>query len=194
MSVNSKMTALADEIRVLSGAEGTMGLDAMKSNVNTANSSVSAALSALVDKGVEVPDGTNVTGLAELIAEVGVDGILASGTIIPSEDANNYQLDTGIILSGKKFVLWYAEFSAPPNASYIAVVGFGQASRDYKYFGINGLGSPYVRSVSIETLNSTIVKLPGSVANYSFTLRAGYKYCWVVYDSTFNGFLGSDLT
>lgn len=40
MSVNSKMTALADEIRILSGTEGTMGLDAMKTNVNQANSNV----------------------------------------------------------------------------------------------------------------------------------------------------------
>lgn len=74
VTVNEKMTALADEIRVLSGTEGTMGLDAMKSNVNTANSAVSAALSALVDKGVEVPDGSNVSGLAELIAALEVGG------------------------------------------------------------------------------------------------------------------------
>ena len=40
MSVNSKMTALADEIRILSGTEDTMGLDAMKTNVNQANSNV----------------------------------------------------------------------------------------------------------------------------------------------------------
>lgn len=68
------LTALADEIRVLSGTEGTMGLDAMKSNVNTANSAVSAALSVLVDKGVDVPDGSNVSGLAELIAALEVGG------------------------------------------------------------------------------------------------------------------------
>ena len=37
MSVNTKMTAIADEIRELSGTTDTMGLDAMASNVNEAN-------------------------------------------------------------------------------------------------------------------------------------------------------------
>lgn len=40
MSVNTKMTAIADEIRTLSGATGTLGLDAMANNINEANSEV----------------------------------------------------------------------------------------------------------------------------------------------------------
>ena len=37
MSVNTKMTAIADEIRELSGTTDTMGLDAMASKVSEAN-------------------------------------------------------------------------------------------------------------------------------------------------------------
>lgn len=40
MSVNSKMTELADEIRELSGTIETMSLDAMKNHVNEANTEV----------------------------------------------------------------------------------------------------------------------------------------------------------
>lgn len=40
MSVNSKMTALADEIRTLNGAAGALSLDSMKSNVGAANTAV----------------------------------------------------------------------------------------------------------------------------------------------------------
>lgn len=40
MSVNSKMTALADKIRVLSGTEDAMGLDDMATNVGNANTEV----------------------------------------------------------------------------------------------------------------------------------------------------------
>jgi hypothetical protein len=40
MSVNSKMTAIADEIRELSGTTETMGLDAMASNLGEANNEV----------------------------------------------------------------------------------------------------------------------------------------------------------
>lgn len=40
MSVHSKMTALADEIRALNGTTGALGLDAMKNNVDAANTAV----------------------------------------------------------------------------------------------------------------------------------------------------------
>lgn len=41
MSVNSKMSAIADEIRTLSGTSGVMGLDAMATNIGDANTEVS---------------------------------------------------------------------------------------------------------------------------------------------------------
>lgn len=37
MTVNSKMTELADEVRELSGSTGKMGIDAMVSTLNTEN-------------------------------------------------------------------------------------------------------------------------------------------------------------
>lgn len=40
MSVNTKMTAIADEIRVLSGTDESMGLDAMANNINDANEEI----------------------------------------------------------------------------------------------------------------------------------------------------------
>ena len=40
MSVNTKMTAIADEIRVLSGTTDPMGLDAMATNVGNANDEI----------------------------------------------------------------------------------------------------------------------------------------------------------
>ena len=44
MSVNSKMTALADEIRELSGTTDTMGLDAMAHVLNTENTNFQSNL------------------------------------------------------------------------------------------------------------------------------------------------------
>lgn len=41
MSVNSKMTAIADKIRTLLGLSGEMGLDAMATNLQDANAEVS---------------------------------------------------------------------------------------------------------------------------------------------------------
>lgn len=47
MSVNSKLTALADEIRVLSGTTYTMGLDAMKAHVDEANDEIASQVELL---------------------------------------------------------------------------------------------------------------------------------------------------
>lgn len=94
MSVNSKMTAIANAVRDLRGMSGTMGLDAMATNVNGAKTAVDAALAALTEKGVTVPDGTKVDGLSDLIAAIESGGgvllpegfILASGSFVPATE------------------------------------------------------------------------------------------------------------
>lgn len=63
MSVKAKMTAIADEIRELSGTSGAMGLDAMATNLGDAN--------------------TEVSGQADLIAQIAsaLDGKASGGNI-----------------------------------------------------------------------------------------------------------------
>lgn len=84
MSVNSKMTAIADQIRTLLGLTGTMGLDEMAAHLGTEQSNVTAALAAIADKGVTVPDGSNSDSLAALIAaiEAGGGGEIITGSFI----------------------------------------------------------------------------------------------------------------
>ena len=91
MSVDSKMTAIADKIRGLLGLSGDMGLDAMATNLTTEQANITAALSALAEKGVTVPAGANSNALAGLIAAIEAGGgkingkAYACGTIILSE-------------------------------------------------------------------------------------------------------------
>lgn len=68
MSVNSKMTAIADKIRGLRGITGQMGLDAMATHLATVQSQISAALTTLSDMGVSVPAGATAGNLSALIA------------------------------------------------------------------------------------------------------------------------------
>jgi hypothetical protein len=69
ISVNAKMTALADEIRVLSGTTGAMGLDAMATNVGEANDEIDtqatkiAEISALLEG--KAVSGTHLDGNIE---------------------------------------------------------------------------------------------------------------------------------
>lgn len=74
MSVNSEMTAIADLIRGLRGVSGKMGLDAMKGHLQDEQDGLDSALTALAEKGVTVPDGTKVDGLAALIAAIEAGG------------------------------------------------------------------------------------------------------------------------
>lgn len=55
MGVNSKMTVIADKIRSLLGVTGTMGLDAMATNLGTEQTNVSNAFTAIGNKGGTVP-------------------------------------------------------------------------------------------------------------------------------------------
>lgn len=65
---------------------GTVSMD------NTVDNAVAAALAALTEKGVTVPAGANVTGLADLIAAVesGGEGNISAGTFTPSEDMTKF--------------------------------------------------------------------------------------------------------
>lgn len=82
MSVDSKMTAIADKIRGLLGLSGEMGLDAMATNLTTEQANIAAALAALTEKGVEVPTGANSNALAGLIAAIeSGGGEIVTGTV-----------------------------------------------------------------------------------------------------------------
>lgn len=61
MSVNSKMTAIADPIRSLMGLTGTLGLDAMASNLSSANGQVTDQ-TALIAQIIEAAEGKAAGG------------------------------------------------------------------------------------------------------------------------------------
>lgn len=65
----------------------------MQTEIDRISGNVSAALSAIAEKGVTVPDGSTSNTLAGLIASIEAGGINAiAGTITVSSDVNNYEL------------------------------------------------------------------------------------------------------
>lgn len=74
MSVNEKMTALADSVRHLRGTTEKLGIDQMCEEVGATKGDIDAAFFALSEKGVSVPDGAGSDDLAALIAEIEAGG------------------------------------------------------------------------------------------------------------------------
>lgn len=88
MSVNSKMTAIADKIRSILGISGTMGLDAIVSNLGTVQTNIISAFTAVDNKGGIVPSSQVSGNLASAIAS------------IPSGGGSSVQIVTGTFNTG----------------------------------------------------------------------------------------------
>ena len=90
MSVNTKMTAIADKIRTLLGVSGKMGLDAMDANLDTACTEVSNAYAAITEKGGTVPEALNIVNLSAAINSLsGLNFEVVGGTSAPANPAEN---------------------------------------------------------------------------------------------------------
>lgn len=83
MSVNTKMTAIADEIRELSGTTAAMGLDAMAAHVSDANAEVDEQAIMIEEllgalDGKSAPEGSTLStvyvGTTDPTVDIGSDG------------------------------------------------------------------------------------------------------------------------
>lgn len=83
MSVNSKMTALADEIRVLSGTEDTMGLDAMTTHVGDANTEIDSQADLIAQIQSAVDNLPEAGGAEPTLQEKTVTPATSSQTVTP---------------------------------------------------------------------------------------------------------------
>lgn len=70
MSVNSAMTAIADKIRAILGISGTMGLNAMSTNLGTMQTNLNSAYTAIGNKGGTVPSSKVSGNLATAINSI----------------------------------------------------------------------------------------------------------------------------
>lgn len=83
MSVNSKMTALADEVRTLSGATAKLGIDAMTTNVQSANNEVENQTTLLAQAIAALEGKTAAGSPAPVLQNKTVTPATSSQTVTP---------------------------------------------------------------------------------------------------------------
>lgn len=156
MSVNSKMTALADEIRELSGAEDAMGLDTMAEHIGEANEDVAteAGLIAQITTALEgkaVGDG-NGNGVDICTVTVRLpDGSIEAGAFI---DYSGYST-----INGKTALARYDNTTGSSN--YIEFRSIVQNTMMFVYHPSKVLSYPPYMSgdVKITAGNSQLIIL-----------------------------------
>lgn len=156
--INEKMTAIADKIRELLGLSGTMGLDAMATNLETEHTNIANAFAAVGNKGGTVPaskvssnleDAINsissgvtvqvktgiVTGVSGTAKTVNLgfkpDAVFFTGT----DPSYNVKVHAGVAFTEANVKSMDTLF-APPSTSYVySVFTVGQTSSGFAVKG-----------------------------------------------------------
>ena len=105
MSIFSKMTSIADKIRAIRGTTDTMGLDSMATNLETVQTNITSAFTAIGNKGGSVPSSRVSGNLVEAIQTIPIKStpqvftgsITARGTSFSEEINCGFQPDLVIV-------------------------------------------------------------------------------------------------
>ena len=142
------LTSIAEEVRSVDGSSSTLTPAQMQARLTAVKSSIDAAFSALTAKEVEVPSGSNVHGLADLIATIEVGGGLptglskvAYGTVTPSYNVSSVKITHGLGVAPNFAILFGT--SGMPSGSYhmIATYVLYKSSSSVTYANASGYNS-----------------------------------------------------
>ena len=178
MSVDSKMTAIADKIRGLLGLTGEMGLDAMETNLTTEQANIDAALAAIADKGVTVPDGSTSDALAALIEsiEAGGGGNIVAGSFTPTSNMTTFKVNHNFNTKDICFVVFMSD-----NKAYVArgvlYSSFTNGRKSWMvYNNENSYFSQIFGNTGVPTITTESVDLTGFFYNSVFIGGSTYTY------------------
>lgn len=154
----------------------------IQTQIDRISGNVSAALSAIAEKGVTVPDGSNSDALAELIAAIeaggGASGFakVATGTITPSSNTSLLQVSHELGQTPDVSIV-YCKASAPSSGVFSSIVRL-----DGKYFNVGKSGSTFYGHSGLagSVSGSTNLIFPARItSSQSLYFAAGHTYLWI---------------
>lgn len=175
MSINEKMTAIADGVRALDGSTAALTLDGIAAGLAAEKSHVDAALVAIAGKGVTVPEGSKTASLATLIGSITGESSAPSfsytGTHQYIDDGDgNWRIK--FLTSG---TLRFANLGSAANGIDVFLVGGGGNGAS----GNGGGGGGYTRtekSILLQTDTDYEIIVGGSAgatSAFNYTAEAG---------------------
>lgn len=188
MSVDSKMKAIADQIRTLIGSTGTMGLDAMATNLTAANSAVASAKTAIANKNVSVPSGADVTDLAALIESISAgSSLLMSGTAtVSTSGISTLNLGSAFPITGNFLLcLWLSTGSSSNGGTVdgtIVVVSNGARKLALTNIASNYWKNAYSTNETVIDLSTGVVTAGEYYSSSRYRGRFYGTYNWVCFD------------
>lgn len=188
MSVDSKMTAIANQIRTLIGATGTMGLDAMATNLTTANNAVASAKTAIASKNVSVPSGADVTDLAALIESISAgSSLLMSGTAtVSTSGINSANLGSAFPSTGNFLLCMWLSTGPATSSGYVdgtlIVVSNGTQKIGLSNIASNYWKNAYSTCGTYITLDTGVVTAGEYYSSLRYRGRFYGTYNWACFD------------
>lgn len=175
-----------------------MSIQTELTRITNAKAAIKAAIEG---KGVTVPDGTLLDGMASLIESIEAGGSggginATAGTITVSSDVANYVLTHGLGEVPKFFVIgMMGDYSKLSNKKHILIsaYGFSDADIQYRITASSNINAPsgILRTVAITNPNNakqSLAQANEETINVAYSgassnLIAGATYCWLAVGS-----------
>ena len=170
-----------------------MSIQSEITRLETAKSAIAAAIAG---KGVTVPDGTMLDGMASLIAGIEAGGGDVSeihGNITPDSDISVIEVEHNLGVIPKAVIYYANETTLPKN-----YLGLGMYILGWNFEFSNSFGtvsSSFIRTIDITSpqdgtnendfkyavaCNATTSKVTLSNPNYYYKFKSGVEYFWSV--------------
>ena len=159
----------------------------IQTQIDRISGNVTAALSAIGEKGVTVPDGSNSNNLAELIAQISSGGMtFTSGVYIPASESYSATITHDLGRKPDIFVIYKQSTSYRSQVatldSYVIIGNMEYASGRIK--SASSFGG-WVGNVSSSSITSTSVSM-----NCKFKYSSAVYNAFLMTGETFNWFAG----